>query len=204
MSIEQWNQRFADAGERFVFGEAPSHFVVAQATALPAAASILSVADGEGRNSVYLAGLGHRVHAIEFSPVALDKARRFAARRGVEVAFERADVLDWTWPEARYDVVLAVFIQFVPPVERAALFRRLAAALKPGGRLLLHGYTPAQVAYGTGGPPCADNMYTEGLLREAFGSLEILELQTYERELAEGDGHRGRSALIDLVARRPA
>ncbi|MCB1957547.1 MAG: class I SAM-dependent methyltransferase [Rhodocyclaceae bacterium] len=199
-----WNKRFADAGEAFVFGEAPNHFVEAEASALPAGASVLSVADGEGRNSVFLAGRGHPVHAVEFSPVAIAKARGLAARRGVDVRFEEADLFAWDWPEAAYDVALAVFIQFATPAQRVTLFARLAAAVRPGGLLLIHGYTPEQVAYGTGGPPCAEHMYTEPLMRACFAGLEILRLEAYEREIDEGPGHRGRSALIDFVARRPA
>ena len=202
MRLEMWNQRFADAGDAFVFGEQPNHFLAAEAHRLPAAARVLSVADGEGRNSVWLATLGHRVHAVEFAPAALVKAAAFAGRRGVEVEFERADVLDWAWPEARYDAVVAIFIQFAMPAERPRLFERLRSAVKPGGLLLLHGYTPQQVEYGTGGPPDPSHMYTEPMLADAFADMEILSLRTYEQEIHEGTGHDGRSALIDLVARR--
>ncbi len=204
MSRQIWDQRFAEAGEAFVFGDRPNHFLVAEAHRLPAASRILSVADGEGRNSVWLARHGQRVHAVEFSPVALDKARRFARRHGVEVEFEQADVLGWPWPAGCYDAVVAIFIQFATPAERPRLFEGLAGALKPGGLLLLHGYTPQQVEYGTGGPPNAENMYTEAMLREAFGGMEILSLRAYEQEIHEGKGHHGRSALIDLVARKRA
>ena len=76
-------------------------------------------------------------------------------------------------------------------------------ALKPGGTLLLHGYRPKQLEYGTGGPPHAENMYTEDLLRAAFGDMEILSIESYDREIEEGSGHSGMSALIDRVARKP-
>jgi len=197
-----WDQRFADAGEAFLFGELPNHFLAGEAHRLPAASRVLSVADGEGRNSVWLARHGHHVHAVEFSPVALAKARRFAQRQGVEIEFEQADVLDWHWPVGRYDAVVAIFIQFATPAERPRLFEGLCGALKPGGLLLLHGYTPEQVAYGTGGPPNAENMYTAAMLREAFGDMERLSLRAYEEEIHEGRGHDGRSALIDLVAKK--
>ncbi|MCB1909584.1 MAG: class I SAM-dependent methyltransferase [Rhodocyclaceae bacterium] len=203
MSLELWNQRFADAGDAFVFGEQPSHFLEAEAHRLPAGARVLSVADGEGRNSVWLARRGHRVHAVEFSPVALAKAARFAEREGVAVAFERVDVLEWTWPEAVYDAVVAIFVQFAAPTERPRLFDGLRAAVRPGGLLMLHGYTPKQVDYGTGGPPDPTHMYTEAMLASAFGAMEILSLRAYEQEIREGEGHHGRSALIDLVARQP-
>ena len=197
-----WNQRFADAGEAFVFGERPNHFLVAEAARLPSGARVLSVADGEGRNSVWLARQGHRVHAVEFSPAALSKAAAFAERLGVTVEFERADVLEWAWPVADYDAVVAIFIQFATPAERPRLFDRLRTAVKPGGLLMLHGYTPKQVEYGTGGPPDAAHIYTEVMLRQAFADMEILCLRCYEQEIHEGSGHHGRSALIDLVARR--
>lgn len=204
MSRETWNQRFADAGDEFVFGEAPNHFLREQAGRIPAGARVLAVADGEGRNSVFLAARGHAVHAVDFSSVALAKARRLAAREGVSIDFEEADVLAWEWPAEAYDAVVAIFVQFATPAERGPLFQRLRDALRPGGVLLLHGYAPKQVEFGTGGPPDPAHMYTEAMLRYAFAGLEILVLRSYEQVIREGRGHGGRSALIDLVARRPA
>ena len=89
------------------------------------------------------------------------------------------------------------------PELRAAIFAGMQQTLAPGGLLLLHGFTPAQLAYGTGGPPCAELLYTPDLLRDAFAQMEILQLEEYERELQEGTGHAGHAALIDLVARKP-
>ena len=163
----------------------------------------MSVADGEGRNSVWLAEQGLAVTALDISPVGIEKARKLAAGRGVKVDFVLGDVLAWHWPRDAYDLVVAVFIQFVAPVERGQLFLDMKSAVKPGGLMLLHGYTPKQVEYQTGGPPSPDHMYTEPLLREAFAGWDILELREYEDHLEEGLGHRGRSALIDLVARKP-
>lgn len=162
------------------------------------------MSDGEGRNSVWLAGCGLEVVAFDISPVAAEKAKRLAAERGVTVAFEVADVYGWNWPSEAFDVVAAIFVQFADPPMRSFMFERIARALKPKGLLLLQGYTPKQIEYRTGGPPHAENMYTPELLRSAFASLEILELREHERVLAEGTQHRGRSALIDLVARKPA
>lgn len=204
MSREMWNDRFASAGDRFVFGEAPSVFLTAHAGLVRPGSKTLSIADGEGRNSVWLAGQGCEVDAVEFAPVAVDKARGLAARRGVAVNFTVADLLDWDWPPAHYDLVVAVFIQFAPPAQRDILFTHIKRTLKPGGLLLLHGYTPKQLDYGTGGPSAVENLYTEEALAEAFADFEILRLAAYERHLEEGTGHSGMSALIDLVARKPA
>ncbi len=163
------------------------------------------MADGEGRNSVFLAGNGADVHAVEVSPTAIARARELAARRGVHVAFEQADLLRWAWPEGAYDAVVAIFVQFVTPEERPAFFGRLVRALRPGGLLLLAGYRPEQVANRTGGPSDPAHCYTEALLRESFAGLEIERLDSYDAVLDEGPGHSGPSALIDLVARvRPA
>jgi cyclopropane fatty-acyl-phospholipid synthase-like methyltransferase len=199
--LERWNQRFAV--EEYVFGTAPNAFLAAHAALFKPGQRALCVADGEGRNSVWLAAQGLRVTAFDFSPVALDKARRLAAERGVRVRYELATVQDWRWPAAQFDVVVAIFIQFVVPEARSVLFGRMRASLRAGGLLLLEGYTPAQLKYGTGGPKQVDQLYTEELLRQAFGSLEILELKAYEAELDEGTRHRGPSAVIDLVARKP-
>ena len=203
MSLDMWNRRFADAGEHFVFGEAPSVFLTAQAALVRPGSTVLSIADGEGRNSVWLAEQGCEVDAVEFAPVAVDKARGLAKRRGVSVNFTVADLLDWDWPPEHYDMVVAVFIQFAAPAQRELLFAHIKHTLKPGGLLLLHGYTPKQLEFGTGGPSALENLYTESLLAQAFADFDLLRLTSYEQRLSEGSGHSGMSALIDLVARKP-
>lgn len=196
-----WSGRFRDAGDDYLFGTAPNRFLAEQAVLLPSGGRVLSVADGEGRNSVWLAEQGLKVTAVEVSPVGVEKARRLAAERAVEVDFVVADVFDWAWPEAAFDVVAAIFVQFAGPAERKQLFAAMRRALKPGGLLLLQGYTPKQLEYGTGGPPALEHLYTEALLREEFKAMAVLSLREYEDDLAEGAAHRGRSALIGLVAR---
>lgn len=199
-----WSTRYRDAGDDYLFGIEPNGWLVRHAERLAGCRSVLSVADGEGRNSVWLAQQGFDVTATEISPVALEKARKLAAGRGVAVDFQRADLLDWTWPEAAYDALVAVFIQFVGPQERCGVFAGMSRAVRPGGVLMLQGYTPKQLEYKTGGPPSVENLYTADLLRESFAGWEIVRLDEYEDELAEGCGHKGRSALIGLVAKKPA
>lgn len=196
-----WNERY-DRPD-YLFGEDPAAFLTAQAGHIPERSRVLVVADGEGRNSVSLAGLGHQVTAFDMAPKALEKARRLAAARGVSVAFHEADIFGWDWSGAPYDAVVAIFIQFMGPERRPEVFSGLDAALKPGGMLLLHGYAPRQVGYGTGGPPCAENMYELPLLREAFAGHTVLHAADYDAEINEGPGHSGRSGLIDFVARKP-
>lgn len=196
-----WDERFAEPG--FLFGTEPADFVRRQAGRIAPGDRVLSVADGEGRNSVFVAGLGARVTAFDASPVALEKARALAAERGVALDIQLADIEGWPWLEAACDAVLAVFIQFSPPDQRARVFAAMARTLRPGGLLLLHGYAPRQIGYGTGGPPMAENLYTTALLAEAFAGFEILESRDYDAEVSEGRGHVGRSALIDFVARKP-
>ena len=114
-----------------------------------------------------------------------------------------ADLSLWEWPERKFDVVVAIFIQFAPPTLRTELFGGMVRALKPDGLLMLQGYRPAQLQYGTGGPSSAENLYTEALLRDAFPGLELLALKAHDTVIHEGTGHNGMSALIDLVARKP-
>jgi SAM-dependent methyltransferase len=198
---EVWDSRF-DTDE-YIFGTEPNRFLVSQSQRLRPGARALSVADGEGRNSVWLAQRGLNVDAVEISARAVDKARTLAAERGVNVRFKVADVRTWRWPSTRYDLIVAIFIQFASPPERGQLFSRMRRALKPGGLLILEGYGVRQIEYGTGGPPHVEHLYTREMLDEAFRDFEILLLEEREDCLEEGTKHVGRSALMDLVARKP-
>ncbi len=199
-----WSTRYRSAGEDYVFGTTPNRFLAAQSALLSAGSNALSVADGEGRNAVWLAEQGLQVTATEISPVALEKARKLAAGRHVEVDFVVADAVAWDYPEAAFDFVVGIFIQFADPVQRERIFAGMARALRPGGHLIVHGYTPKQLEYRTGGPSAVENLYTAELLRTAFPGLDIVHLQEYEDVLDEGVGHKGQSALVGLVARKPA
>ena len=203
----RWSKRYRDAGEEYLFGTEPNRFLAHRADLLQNGRTALSVADGEGRNSVWLAEQGLDVTAVEISPVAVEKARRLAAGRKVDVRFVLADMLTPGWPPARlrnaFDWVIGIFIQFVGPKERERQFAAMKQLTSPGGRILLHGYTPGQLDFATGGPSAVENLYTKELLLTAFAGWEIEELVEYEDEISEGRGHKGRSALIGLVARKP-
>jgi cyclopropane fatty-acyl-phospholipid synthase-like methyltransferase len=199
--ILQSNNRYS--GAEYLFGQAPNAFLASQAARLRQGQTALAVADGEGRNGVWLAEQGLDVLSVDASAPAQEKARRLAKARSVQIRFELADLSQWEFPEAAFDVVAAIFIQFANPELRPVLFNRMKQALRPGGLLLLEGYRPEQLQYGRGGPPYVENLYTEAMLREAFDDFEILELVSYDAIIEEGSAHNGMSALIDLVARKP-
>lgn len=197
-----WNRRFAEAD--YLFGTEPNVWLREHATVWQPGEHVLCVADGEGRNSVWLAKQGLQVDAFDISEVGVAKARRLAEQQGVAVNLVVADCDAFDWPEAAYDGVAAIFIQFADPTLRDRLFARMVRSLKPGGVLVLQGYTPQQLEFRTGGPPLLSHLYTEELLRAAFAGLDILALRSYEAVVTEGAGHHGRSALVGLLARRPA
>ena len=198
--LETWNARFAREG--FLFGEKPNAFLRTQAHRLQPGGSVLCVADGEGRNSVWLAEHGFRVTAFDFAPNAVAKAKRLAQRRSASVSHEVGDAYTWPWTTRRYDGLVAVFIQFLPPDVRDSVFAGMKSAVAPGGLFLLEGYRPEQVDYRTGGPPRREHMYTRDWLKSTFSDWEVLVLENYEAVIQEGQAHNGISALIDLVARK--
>ena len=196
-----WEDRFA-AEEGFLFGRRPAAFLKENRWLTQGASSALCVADGEGRNGVWLAGQGLDVTSFDLSPTAVRRSQALADEAGVKVSAHVSAWDDWDWSRA-FDAVFGIFIQFMGPEPRKQQFATLSQAVRPGGRLVLHGYTPEQIALGTGGPPFVENMYTEEILTEAFPNWQIERLASYERDVQEGRGHSGRSALIDFVARRP-
>lgn len=205
--MPDWDERYRSVGEDYLFGKAPNEYLATKVAHFSPGQKAICLADGEGRNSVWLARLGLEVTAVEQSLTALRKAERLAAEEGVPVAFRQGDMLAEDWPAAgdhrQYDWVVAIFVQFVDASRRVKQFRDLKALCKPGGRILLMGYTPRQLEYGTGGPSEIGNLYTPELLEEAFRDWHVEELRAYEKVLDEGIRHRGLSAVIGMVARSP-
>jgi cyclopropane fatty-acyl-phospholipid synthase-like methyltransferase len=196
---ERWETRFG--APDYIFGKEPNAFLKAQASRLRAGGTALSVADGEGRNGVWLAEQGLDVLTIDYSPAALAKARSLAAERGVRLRTEVTDVFAWRWPSNAFDVIAAIFI-FAAPAQRPAFFANLKGALKPGGLLLMQGYRPEQLKFRTGGPPDAERMLTRTILEQSFGDMAELDIREHDSMISEGTAHVGMSALIDLVARK--
>jgi cyclopropane fatty-acyl-phospholipid synthase-like methyltransferase len=198
--LETWNARFAH--EEFLFGEEPNAFLRTQAHWLRPGDAVLCVADGEGRNSIWLAEQGYTVTAFDFAPNAVAKAKGLAQRRNVNVSHELGDAYTWPWAARCYDALVAVFIQFLPPNSRDIVFVGMKSAVKQGGLFLLEGYRPEQVDFGTGGPPRREHMYTRAWLESMFSGWDILVLKDFDEVIQEGHAHNGMSALIDLVARK--
>jgi len=198
---ERWEARFAVP--EYAFGKEPNEFLKSYKNLLPPSGRALAVADGEGRNGVWLAEQGLDVVAIDFSPSAQKKARTLARERHVDVSFIQADVHDWDYPPSAFDIVVEIFAQFSTPVERTVKWAGMRRALKSGGLLVIQGYTPKQLEYGTGGPKQLENLYTRAMLEQAFGDFRNLKIVEEEREIHEGASHAGMSALIGLTARKP-
>ncbi|HEV2626617.1 MAG TPA: class I SAM-dependent methyltransferase, partial [Xanthobacteraceae bacterium] len=172
-------------------------------TLLPRSGRALAIADGEGRNGIWLAQQGLDVLSLDFSPTAQRKARALAAERQVAIEFVQADVHAWDYPDAAFDVVVEIFAQFSSPSERAAKWAGMRRTLKSGGLLIVQGYTPKQLEHGTGGPKQQENLYTPAMLEREFGDFGGLQIVEEEREIHEGTSHAGLSAVIGLIGRKP-
>jgi 2-polyprenyl-3-methyl-5-hydroxy-6-metoxy-1,4-benzoquinol methylase len=200
MSTDFWNSRYAEPG--YAYGTEPNAFLASQKKYTAPGTKALAVADGEGRNGVWLARQGLDVLSVDASEVGLRKTRELAADRGVAIRTEKVELTAWPWPVQTYDVVAAIYVHF-PLDVRARMHRLMFGALRPGGVLILEAFTPAQLNYKSGGPPVAEMLYTADMLRIDFAGGEILLLEETVTELAEGKYHRGPGAVVRLVLRRP-
>lgn len=196
-----WNKRFNKP--EFIFGKEPNQYLVQQATNyLKPKSTVLCIADGEGRNGVWLAKQGMSVTGFDISHIALAKARQLAADNEVNIQYTLCDIDDFNWRSNSYDAVIGIFIQFADPEMRARIFKQVHQTLKSGGLFILQGYTPKQLEYRTGGPSLIEHLYTEEMIRELSQGFKILDLQCYEKELSEGAKHTGKSALLGMVSQK--
>lgn len=197
--LARWNERFAT--ENYLFGDKPNRYLL-EKIALLQKGKALSIADGEGRNSVWLATQGFEVDAFDFSPVAIEKAQKLADAHQVRVNFHCSDWQNFDWQPEQYDAIAGIFFQFADPESRTKLFEKLNFALKPGGTLIIQGYGKSQMQYKSGGPGILENLYDEELLLSSFSSYKTLDLRTYMEEVDEGPGHSGMSALVGFVGQK--
>jgi len=197
---EFWDNRYATPD--FVFGTEPNDFLRSIADRLPAG-PVLCLAEGEGRNAVFLATRGHAVTATDLSATGLAKARALAAQRGVPLATAAADLATYPIAPGAWSAIVAIFMH-LPPALRRDVLGRAAAGLRPGGVFVLEAYRPAQIAFPTGGPKDPALLPTLAQLRDELPGLEFEIGRELERDVLEGGGHTGRSAVVQVLARRPA
>ena len=197
---ETWEQRFDI--DSYIFGEEPNEYLRSQLKLLKPG-NVLSIADGEGRNSVWLAKKDFEVDAFDFSSNAIRKAQRLADANNVIVNFHNIDWQSFNWKKNHYDNIVGIFFQFAGPEDRMKIFNHIDASLKPGGVVVLQGYSTAQMKFNTGGPGKLEHLYDEKILVTAFKQYELLDIRTYESEIHEGTSHKGMSGLIGFVAKKP-
>jgi len=193
-----WNLRYA--APQYIYGETPNAFVAEMASQIPAG-PVLCLAEGEGRNAVHLATLGHRVMAVDQSEAGLAKARQLATARGVEIETVLADLGNFTIAPGVWAGIVATFAH-LPPAMRRQVHAQAALGLRPCGVFLLEAYTPAQLMFDTGGPKSPELLMTLASLRDELAGLKLLVGREIERNVIEGDGHTGRGAVVQVFARR--
>ena len=194
-----WDERYSI--DDYLFGQKPAQALLRNEEYLVPCGETLLIADGEGRNSVYLAKNGFKVTSSDSSIVAQQKAKVLADSQNVKVNFRLENFFDIDWSKKQYDNIIGICFQFIPPELIEEAFMGLRSATKKGVTILIHGYTPEQIHYGTGGPKDVSLMYTEATFTHSFTNSEIYLLEKYEAVISEGPGHNGKSAMIDFVAK---
>jgi len=196
--MNKWDKTFES--EDFVYGTSPNDFLAEHAHLIPKG-NVLCIADGEGRNGVHLATLGHRVVSLDSSQVGLTKALKLAEQKGVTIEALLQDLADYAFPENEFSGIVSIFCHLPQPL-RSQVYRQIAQSLKPGGVLIVEAYTPAQLKHGTGGPPNEELLVTlESLLPDLDG-LDLRIAREIERDVIEGHLHTGKAAVVQLIAKK--
>jgi SAM-dependent methyltransferase len=191
-----WDERYR--AEEYAYGKNPNEFLEANVNSIPKG-NVLSLAEGEGRNAVFLAKLGYLVTAVDASQAGLSKARKLAEENGVVVEFIQADLADYDLGENKWDGIVSIFCP-LPSSIRKQLHKKVEAGLKRGGFFLLEAYTPDQLKHGTGGGDSVDVMQTTESLRLELAGLRFSHLVELERDVIEGIYHTGIGAVVQAIA----
>jgi SAM-dependent methyltransferase len=199
MEANIWKARYTR--DDHVYGTEPNDFLIEVAAHIPPG-PVLFLAEGEGRNAVWLAARGHAVTAVDQAAVALGKARKLAAARGVALETVVADLAAYRITPGAWAGIVSIWAH-LPPAVRRAVHAQILPGLQPGGVFILEAYTPAQLAFDTGGPRDVDLLMTAAQLREDLRGLEFEILRELERDVREGTRHNGRGAVVQVLARRP-
>lgn len=191
-----WDERYST--DEYAYGTKPNEFLVANYSQIPMG-KVLSLAEGEGRNAVFLAKQGYSVTAVDGSIVGLDKARKLAEENGVTINCVHADLADYDLGENIWDGIVSIFFPAPSPL-RKQLYLQIKSALKPNGIFLLEAYTPEQISHGTGGGNLVDTMQTEATLRSELLGLTFRHIVELEREVIEGSYHTGIGSVVQAIA----
>jgi cyclopropane fatty-acyl-phospholipid synthase-like methyltransferase len=191
-----WDERYRQ--DEPVYGDEPNAYLRAQLHRLAPGSSILVPGDGYGRNGLWLARQGFRVHTVDLSSVGVERARNSARAAGLNLTIEQADLSTWAWPEKQFDAVASIFLHLLPEM-RPAIHAGLLRALVPGGICVLQAFTPAQLQHTSGGPKQVELLYSAEILRQDFAAAEILALKEATISLDEGRMHRGPAAVVQAV-----
>lgn len=197
---EFWNERFKN--QDYMYGVHVNDFLKEQAHRIEEGGKVLNLAEGEGRNAVYLAEQGYDVRGVDFSAHGRDKAMKLAQQRNVVIAYELADLTTYDMGASNWDAIVSIFCH-MHETERPGLYRSIKQALKPGGLFVQEVYNKKQLAYGTGGPGDPAHLGSLQELKEAFEGFEVILAQDIEREIHEGEFHFGNSAVTQFIARKP-
>lgn len=194
-----WQKRFEQ--DSYYYGTKANDFLQQNAQRIPKRGRVLSIGEGEGRNAVFLASLGYEVTALDIAESGLEKVRQLAKRHDVQVKTIHADLNNYDFSQQQWDGVISIFCH-LPPRLRREVHQNIAKALAPNGVFLLEAYTPNQLQYDTGGPKQPHYLYHLKDLAEDFNHLNIIRLEEIEREIYEGEGHTGLSAVVQLIAQQ--
>jgi SAM-dependent methyltransferase len=194
MERQQWDERYRV--DELIWKAEPNRFLVEEVAGL-APGRALDLACGEGRNALWLAGKGWQVTAVDFSAVGLEKARRLASERGLELVLVEADVLEWEPPAASFDLVIVMYLH-LPASARRQVLQRAASALAPGATLLVVGHDSTNLAEGTGGPQDPAVLFAP---EDIVGDLVGLEIERAERARRPVTSHDGEVDAIDAIIR---